>query len=232
VRGGGQLGDMVDIAWVEAGGHRTLGTFMALERVGTLLAYDPQQGIDALPVADSDLWLNPQAIGGYFGNLYVLDPLLSRIFKYVPTDNVYTNPPSDYLSPQLDVDLTGAVDMTIDGNLYVLFADGGVLKFFDGVPEPFPMNGLPTPMRSPTTIFVSGPQDPEAEGYIYVTDTGNQRVLQFDKAGNYIRQFKAKSGELQMEQLRGIYVDEESKRMFILSGRLLWLADLSDIAAE
>lgn len=232
VRGGVQLGDMVDIAWMQAGGHRTLSTFMALERAGTLLAYDPQQGIDALPVANSDLWLNPQAIGGYFGNLYVLDPLLSRILKYVPTDNAYTNPPSDYMSPQLDVDLTGVVDMTIDGNLYVLFADGRILKLYDGKPQPFPMNGLPTSMRSPTTIFVSGPQEPDAEGYVYVTDTGNQRILQFDKAGNYIRQLKAKSGEPQMEQLRGIYVDEESKRMFILSGRILWLADIPPIGAE
>ena len=38
--------------------------------------------------------------------------------------------------------------------------------------------------------------------------------------------FKAKSDEHQMEQLRGIYVDEESKRMFILSERILWLADI------
>lgn len=225
-RGGAQLGDMVDIAWMEAGGERTLSTFVVLERTGSLLAYDPQQGIDSLPVADSDQWLNPQAIGGYYGNLYVLDPSLNRILKYVPTDNAYTNPPTDYLSPQLDVDLIGAVDMAIDGNLYVLFADGRILKFFNGQPEPFSMNGLPTPMRSPTTIFVSGPAEPDAVGYVYVTDTGNQRILQFDKEGNYLRQFKAQPDEPQMAQLRGIYVDEERGRMLILSERILWQADV------
>ena len=57
---------------------RSLSTFMALESNGSLLAYDPLRSpgspeIDVLPVADSDKWLKPAAIGGYFGNLYVLD---------------------------------------------------------------------------------------------------------------------------------------------------------------
>ena len=226
------LGDMVDIAWMEAGGQRTLSTFVVLERAGSLLAYDPQQGIDVLPVADSDIWLKPQAIAGYYGNLYVLDPLLSRILKYMPTDNAYTNPPSDYLDPQLDVDLTGAVDLAIDGNVYVLFADGQVKKFLKGDPQSFALQGLPSPMRSPTTIFVSGTQEAEARGYVYVTDTGNERIVQFDKSGNYVRQFKAQSGEKHMENLRGIYVDEEMERMFILSGKTLWLANIPPLTGD
>ena len=232
LRGGIQLGDMVDIAWMEAGGQRTLSTFVVLERAGSLLAYDPQQGIDVLPVADSDIWLKPQAIAGYYGNLYVLDPLLSRILKYMPTDNAYTNPPSDYLDPQLDVDLTGAVDLAIDGNVYVLFADGQVKKFLKGDPQSFALQGLPSPMRSPTTIFVSGPQEAEARGYVYITDTGNERIVQFDKSGNYVRQFKAQSGEKHMENLRGIYVDEEMERMFILSGKTLWLANIPPLTGD
>jgi hypothetical protein len=226
LRGGIRLGDMVDIAWMESGGQRTLSTFVTLERNGTLLAYDPQQGIDVLPVANADTWLKPQAIGGYQGNLYVLDPLLNRILKYIPTDNAYTNPPTDYLSPQLDVNLTGAVDMAVDGNLYVLFADGQIRKYLKGEPQPFSMGGLPTPMRSPTTIFVSGAKRPDADGYVYVTDTGNDRILQFDKAGNYLRQFRANPGETQLQRLRGVYVDEARGRMYVLSGKALWLCDV------
>ena len=119
--------------------------------------------------------------------------------------------------------------MAIDGNLYVLFADGRILKFFNGEPQPFPMDGLPTPMRSPTTIVVGGPQEPEAEGYVYVTDAGNERIVQFNKAGAFVRQLQAKSGEPQLRNLRGIHVDEERGRIFILSGRTLWLADIPDL---
>jgi prepilin-type processing-associated H-X9-DG protein len=146
--------------------------------------------------------------------------------KYVPVDNAYTSSPSDYLDPRLEIDLTGAVDMAIDGNMYVLFADGSVKKFFDGVELPFALTGLPDPMRSPTTLFVSGEQKPDAPGYLYVADAGNERVLQFDKNGAYIRQFMTKPGEPQFRGLRAIYVDEERRRMFVLSGNTLWLTDI------
>ncbi|MHB0857470.1 MAG: NHL repeat-containing protein [Anaerolineae bacterium] len=231
LRSGTRLENWVDIAWLQAGGQRTLSTFVALDRTGSLIAYNPQQGVDVMPVANSDTWLKPQAIGGYFGNLYVLDPLLSRIFKYAPTDNAYTAPPTDYVGPQMGVDLTGAVDMTIDGNVYVLFADGRIAKFFEGEVLPFSMQGLPTAMRSPTSIHVSGEQEPDAAGFVYVTDSGNRRVIQFDKAGNFIRQFQANPGQTQMDNLKGVYVDEENKRMYIVNGRTLWLADIPPVGA-
>ncbi|MHB1294770.1 MAG: NHL repeat-containing protein [Anaerolineae bacterium] len=225
------LGSWVDAAWLKAGGQRSLSTFVGLDRTGTLVAYNAQQGIDALPVANSGTWLKPQAIGGYFGNLYVLDPLLSRIFKYEPTDNAYTLPPTDYVGPQMGVDLTGAVDMAIDGNLYVLFADGQVIKFFEGEVLPFSMQGLPTAMSSPTSIHVSGEQEPDAEGFVYVTDAGNQRIVQFDKTGNFIRQYQADSNQTQMDDLKAVYVDEQNKRMYILNGNTLWLADIPAMGA-
>ncbi len=226
---GVRVGDIVDIAWLESGGQRSLSTFVALERAGSLLAYDPQQGIDLLPVANSDQWLNPQAIDGYNGNLYVLDPLLGHVLKYTPSNNAYTNPPDHYLDPHLDVDLTGAVDMAIDGNVYILFADGRISKFYEGESKPFSMNGLPSPMRSPTTLFVSGSVDDDETGYVYVTDTGNERIVQFDKSGDYIRQFRGKVGGERMEALRAVYVDESAGRLFWLSDRTLWLANMPSL---
>jgi hypothetical protein len=225
-RDGVRLGDMVDITWLARGGQRTLDTFVVLERAGSLLAYDPQQGIDVLPVADSDRWLKPQAIGGYYGNLYVLDPLLGYILRYTPVDNAYTTPPAYYLNPNLSVDLTGAVDMAIDGNLYVLFADGKVLKFFDGDLRPFSMAGLPSRMKNPTSIFVSGKQEPDAPGAVYVADAGNERILQFDKSGNFVRQFRDTTTGNHLQNMRGIYVDDERGRLFVLSGRTLWQTNL------
>ena len=232
VIGGVRVGDVVDMAWMRAGGQRTLDTFVVLDRTGTMYAYDPQVGTDALPVADADTWLKPEAIGGYFGNLYVLDPLLNTILKYVPTDNAYTSPPTAYLNPALGVDLTGAVDMAVDGNLYVLFANGEVAKFYEGERVPFTMNGLPSPMRSPTAIFVSGEQEPDAEGHVYVADTGNQRVVQLDKDGNYIRQLKAKLDGQEMEGLRGLWVDEKTERLLLVSDGALWYAKLPGLAAR
>ncbi len=230
--GGVSVGDVVDMAWMRAGGQRTLDTFVMLDRTGTMFAYDPQVGIEALPVADAATWIKPEAIGGYFGNLYVLDPLLNAILKYIPTDNSYTSPPTSYLNPMLGVDLTGAVDMAVDGNLYVLFANGEVLKFYEGERAAFALNGLPSPMRSPSAIFVSGEQEPTAEGFVYIADTGNQRVLQFDKDGNYVRQLKAKLDGEEMQGLRGLWVDEKAERILLVSDSALWYAKLPALGAR
>ena len=181
---------------------------------------------EAVPVADSDTWVKPVAMGAFMGNLYVLDPLGGRILKYLPNNNAYTTPPFSYLSSTVSVDLLGAVDMAIDGNVYVLFADGTIHKFFDGEEKPFPMTGLPSSIRNPTSIFVSGAQEPEAEGWVYVTDRGNERIVQFDKEGNYIRSFMANTSEPYMTALGGLFVDETTQRMFMFNERQFTLVAL------
>jgi len=223
---GVRIGEMLDITWLEAEGQRTRDGFAVLDRSGSLITYDLERGIDVTPVANSDTWLKPIALGCYSGNVYVLDPIMGAILKYIPTDNNYVNPPSSSINPQVHVDLTGAVDMAIDGSVYVLFADGRISKYFKGDPQRFDMGGLPGPMRNPTTLFISGEKKPEAEGFVYVVDSGNQRILEFDKTGNYLRQFKARAGLTQFESIQGIYVDAQRGRLFLLSGNRLWYTNL------
>ncbi|NLX35739.1 MAG: hypothetical protein GXY68_03510 [Chloroflexi bacterium] len=219
------VGELIDMAYLAPTGSRTAGDLVVLDRTGTLWAWR-NETFQPIPVGDSDRWVKPVAIGAYMGNLYVLDPMGERILKYLPTNNAYTTPPFPYLSSTVTVDMLGAVDMAIDGNVYVLFADGTIHKFFEGEEVAFPMTGLPSPMRNPSSIFVSGPQEPEAEGYLYVTDWGNQRIVQFDKAGNYLRSFKANTSEPYMEALGSVFVDETTARMFIFSERQFVLVSL------
>ncbi len=223
------VGELVDMAYLAPTGSRTAGDLVVLDRTGTLWAWR-NEAFAPIPVGDSDRWVKPVAIGAYMGNLYVLDPMGERILKYLPTNNAYTTPPFPYLSSTVTVDMLGAVDMAIDGNVYVLFADGVIHKFFEGEEVPFPMTGLPSPIVNPTSITVSGPQEPEGQGYLYVTDWGNERIVQFDKAGNYLRSFKANTSEPYMGALGSVYVDETTARMFIFSERQFVLVSLPPLA--
>jgi len=228
--GGIQVGDLVDIAWLDDSGRRKEPEFVALERNGSLIGYDPQYGLALHPVANSDTWLKPQALGGYMGNLYILDPLLGRIFKYEPENDAYTNSPGDYVRSGTYVDLTGAVDMAIDGHVYLLYADGQVLKLYEGNIVPFAIQGLPTPMKSPCAICASGdPESEDDEGYLYIADAGNERIVQLTKEGQYVRQFRENTAEGYLGNLQGIHVDETSQRMFIVSNGALWLARVPDL---
>ena len=227
--GGIRLEHIVDIVWMDADIFVTQSRLLALERSGSLVTFDPKvgpNGMALLPVANSDLWFGPQTIGAFEGNLYILDPLQSRILKYVPVESAYTLPPMDYLDPMLGVDLTGVIDMAIDGNIYLLYVDGRVLKFLEGNPQPFSMAGLPAPMRSPLVLCVTGDQKPDAPGYVYVADPGNERILQFDKAGNYIRQLMTNPDTNTLKDLQAFFIDEKTGRLFIVSQGAIWLTTL------
>ncbi len=222
------VGDLVDMVWMPAGGARQTSTLLIVERNGSALEWDASQGLSVLPVADSAAWRKPQAIGAFGGNLYLLDPQQNRIAKYLPTGEGYTDPPVDYLTSPGEVDLTGAVDMGIDGHIYTLLADGTIQKFLSGESQLFEVTGLDQPLANPVAMCVSG--EDETEGYIYVADAGLARVVQFTKQGEFIRQFKAPEGAAQLDHVRGLYVDEATQRMYLASGSMLYMAPLAQTA--
>lgn len=218
------VGELVDMVWMPAGGVRADTGLLVLERNGSLLESGPGDALRVLPVADSATWRKPQAAGAYAGNFYLLDPQQNRILKYLPTMEGYTDPPVDYLTGPEAVDLSGAVDMGIDGYIYVLLADGRICKFLSGERQSFEVTGLDEPMSNPVAIFVSG--DDGTRGYIYVADAGLARVVQLTKQGEFIRQFRAVEGITRMDRVRGLYVDEATQRMYLVSGSTLYMAPL------
>ena len=64
------------------------------------------------------------------------------------------------------------------------------------------------------------------EGHVYVADAGNRRVVQFSKEGEFLRQFRAAEGSTEMDQLRGLFVDEERGRMFLMNGNSLLVSPM------
>jgi hypothetical protein len=154
-----------------------------------------------------------------------LDSQSNQIFKYLPTaDGGYSNPPTAWF--QIDVDLAGVVDMAIDGYIYLLYADGRILKFMGGELAPFEQTELDEhePLRSPTAIF-TGPE--EETKFLYVADASNRRIVQFSKEGQFIRQFKAAEAGV-FDQLKSLHVDEIGSKLYILSGNTLYMANIPE----
>ncbi len=224
-RGAIVVGELLDMVWMPPGGERKTENLLILERNGSLLQWDASQGITVLPVADSAAWKKPQAAGAYSGNFYLLDPIQNRILKYVPKAGGYTAPPVDYLPNPPPGDLSGAVDMAIDGHIYVLLADGTILKFLMGNPQPFHMSDLDMPLSNPVAIAVTG--EDEAHGSLYVADAGLARVVQFTKQGEFVRQYKAGDGQATLAKLHGLFVDEGKQRIYLTSGSKLYMAPLA-----
>lgn len=218
--------DLLDVAWVESTPALGSSALFILDKQGHVLEYDPALGrISAFPTADTSGWQNPVAVTGYFGRLYLLDPGANRILKYPLTSGGYEGPPTDYLQPDPATNLADAVDLAIDGNVYVLHADGRIAKYSEGVGVPFPQKNLDEPLKAPCCIFVTGSMD--ESGSVYVADSGNSRIVQFTKAGEFVRQLRSRDAGY-MDELRGLFVDEAGKTLYPVDGNKLYQVTLPD----
>jgi hypothetical protein len=220
------MGEMIDMAWMPAGGERQTSDLLILES-GGLLEYNPSWGLTTAPIANKDAWALPVAVGSFFGNFYILDPQAGQILRYMPGAEGYTNPAQYYLSDQVTVDLSGAVDMAIDGFIYVLYADGTVRKFEAGVPVEFQISEIDKPFSRPAAIYTA-PDD--VAQYLYVADAGNQRVVQLNKDGRFVRQFKPRDEDtVNFGTLRSIFVDELAGKLYLLNDHALYIANITPL---
>ncbi|HID86611.1 MAG TPA: hypothetical protein EYP55_04430 [Anaerolineae bacterium] len=216
-----QGGHLVDMVWVGTGGAREREGLLVLESGGSLLEVDPAGGVTVLPLAESQTWGQPLLTGGFRGNFYLLDSQRNQILKYVPTAQGYDAPPEEWIRPETEVDLSGAVDMAIDGFIYVLLADGTILKLNAGLREPFDQEGLDEPLRDPTALFAM----PESRS-LYVADAGHRRIVQFGKEGAFQRQFHPPPGSDAFDALWSLWVDEAQGRLYVLNGTGLYMANI------
>lgn len=217
------VSELLDAVWMPVGGNRQTSDLVILNSTA-LLEYNPNWGLATSAIAGRESLVLPVAASSFFGNLYVLDPQGNRLWRYLPTADGYNAAPESYFPPEQLVDLSLAVDMAIDGSIYVLFKDGRVNKFTSGQQVEFSLSGLDIPLNNPVSIFTA--PDEEVQ-HVYVADAGNQRIVQFNKDGSFVRQFKPRPDEaVTFANLQDIFVDELGGRLYVLDSNNLYLGNI------
>jgi hypothetical protein len=212
-----QVGDLIDLIWMPLGGTRTRSSLLILDS-GGLLDYDLAWNLRAVALGQGAVPAGARALSAFGGNLYVLDTGGNQLWRYRPQGDGYGGAPENYFEKPLS-DLASGLDVAIDGNVYLLLADGRILKFFGGAVKSFAVAGLNEPLKKPVALAV----DAEArQGSVYVVEAG--RVLQFNPDGAFIRQFRA-AGDA-FDALQDLVVDEGSARMLVMSGGKLYVAHI------
>lgn len=218
-----QVGNLDAMIWMPVGGNRQTSDLLILGTTG-LMEYNPNWGLTNIGLIGREAFVSPVAVSSFFGNFYVLDPGANRLWRYLPTPDGYTLPPEDYFAANQTADLSGAVDFAIDGNVYVLYRDGFIGKYAGGQPLEFATTGLDVPFSNPVALFTA--PDEEVQ-HIYIADAGNQRIVQLEKDGTFVRQFKPRSAETAtLSNLQDIQVDEISNKMYILDSNSLYVGNL------
>lgn len=220
--GGYAVGALADVAWAAAAGNRLSSGLLALTGDRRLLDYNARRGVTLLTVDGADRWGEPSVLAAYSGNLYVVDSGANQIRRYAATANGYESPAEDWFSLSQARSLSGAVDIAIDGAIYVLYGTGRLDKFMRGDKQAFSLEGLAQPLQQ--TIALYADVDDEAK-HVYVADPGAQRVVQFAKDGKFVRQFRFRQGDF-LSRIADLRVDEANARLYFVAGDALYVCAL------
>jgi hypothetical protein len=115
----------------------------------------------------------------YNRNIYVLSPSQNQIYKYQKGADGLSGK-SEWLKSG---DVKNAVSMAIDQNIFVLYSDGSVKKFYTGAEsaEGFAITQPSDAITDATRIFTLGDHK-----NLYILEPAKKRVLVFDKVGGQL----------------------------------------------
>ncbi|MGC8826727.1 MAG: hypothetical protein ACP5TV_06965, partial [Anaerolineae bacterium] len=218
-------GNLIDLTWVPAGGNRPYDTLCVLDAGGNLFMYANGQ-LSAQPLPNNGDLKTPLLLDDFTeARIYVLDSAGNQIYRYIAGENGYTQPPDAYFPPETPVNMTGVRHMSIDGDIWLLF-DDRVERYQAGKRVDFTLQGMDQPLSGPTALQASFDEATGlAGGNLYIADTGESRILQFTKAGQFVRQFRPRQGN-PFQDLRDFFLDEARGKLIFLAGSSLYLADV------
>lgn len=195
--------DSLELIFIYLDNQKIISLDTTKDTVGkTELASDPNKN-----------WEKAVAVFSYTNNIYLLDPESNEVWKHSELDNGFSEG-ADYLDTRR-VSLKNSLDLTIDGNIYILNKDASVAKFTRGsFDQDFKIQSIPSPydkITDPVSIFTD--QD---TNYIYIFDKTFNRIIRFDKTGQYSTQYI----------FEGITIDQ-----FLVNPRIqkMWITSGKDI---
>lgn len=118
-----------------------------------------------------------------------------------------------WLKGETKIDFSEAISMAIDGSIWILQADGTIVKLTRGRKDPFGMAGLDKIFVQPQLIFT----DDNCQN-LYILDKGNRRVVVLEKSGEYHSQYMWEG----IKDIDGLIVSEKEGKIFLLQGSKIY----------
>ncbi|TSC60034.1 MAG: Uncharacterized protein Greene041662_260 [Candidatus Peregrinibacteria bacterium Greene0416_62] len=165
-------------------------------------------------------WITGQSMEAYLRFLYVLSPENNQIYKYERLSNRYGSP-SQY---NVNGEIGNAIDMAIDGNVFVLKDDGTVVKLLRGETKPFVIRHAPENLLQNAVRIYKVP-----DGSIYFLDPVGARVIAVTDGGptgesSYVKQYVLEGD--QIGKLIDLYVDPDETRVYVVDEKRIYAVDL------
>ncbi|ACL25534.1 conserved hypothetical protein [Chloroflexus aggregans DSM 9485] len=181
-------------------------------------------------LGSSEIWITPERLDveEYAGNLYVWGAQPGEVLKFA--SGRYGDTPEFWLNPGVtrDAAVLSAIDMAVDGSIYLLQPDGAVLVFsFGQLVGQIKPDNLSPPIAEVTRFIITGSPD---AGFIFMLEPANERILQLDKrTGALIQQIRVRDGtRVDLSQLSALSIDTSGSRplLYFASGNSIVRAEL------
>ncbi len=149
-------------------------------------------------------WPSGVALATYFENAYVLSPTAETIWKLAGSGTELSSP-SAYTQAQPEI--AQAVDLAIDGDIWVVSDTGKILRYRNGQRAEFTPSGLAEPLTSAQSIVTS-----RTGTHVYVLS--GRRIVALTKSGSFAAQYVIDGAE----ELHAVSVDEQAELFYVLTG--------------
>lgn len=169
------------------------------DKNGKIIKYNPTD--NSLSLIQTNLSNDGNLIksaASYSQRLYFLD-ISGKIWRLDPQGNNFSTP-NNWLNSEIDTNL--AIDLAIDGNIYLLYQNGLIEKFTRGFKTEFDFERIEPNLTNATRIY-TGQDIP----YLYILDPTNKRIIVYHNEGRLSRQYHLPS----LENLKDFVVDYKAE---------------------
>ncbi len=176
-----------------------------------LYQYDTStKKIELAKITEGNRWETANSLTSYAGSLYLLDGIVGQIYKH-SSNNTEFQKGEEYISTA-NINLRDSVSMTIDGSVYILKNTGKAVKLQKSrLITDFSLRNIPTPydtITKPIKIYT----DSDTPS-LYILDAGQNRIVEFDKDGQFIHQYAFGSN---FNNITDFDVSIKSRKIWIL----------------
>lgn len=161
-------------------------------------------------------WGAMSGLVAFGGNLYLLDTAKSRIWKYTGTETGFSER-REYLNPDTLPDLSRAMNMAIDGSVWLGTSGGSIMRFTQGAENTFLPKGVTPDFGKNLVVYTS-----DEVKRVYVLDRDNKRVVIVEKDGEYLAQY-VWEGSLLPSQ---VVVSESLRKIFLVADGKIYVLEM------
>ncbi len=150
----------------------------------------------------------------YGNNIYLLIPEENQIYKYRAYNLTNLSSPIKWIKDNSILDLSSAVDMYINGRIFVLLKNGNILQFSNGQKLQYNLeNNIEPPIEQIKKFIYS-----ENKKQFYLLEPENNRIIVFDIFGNFKYQYISQD----LNNLQDIQYNDENSELLILNNNKIY----------